>query len=63
VLLRIDADVFDIDIYLLDIGNDVNIILGTPWLASLGHVTWDFTTMQLQYVRNGRLFTFTTVQL
>ena len=30
VPLRIDADVFDIDAYLLDIGNDVDIILGTP---------------------------------
>ena len=60
--LRINADVFDIDTYLQDIGNDVDIILGTPWLASLGRLTWDFTTMQLQYVRNGRLFTFTTVQ-
>ena len=62
VPLRIDADVFDIDAYPLDIGNDVDIILSTPWLASLGRLTWDFTTMQLQYVRNGRLFTFTTVQ-
>ena len=60
VPLRIDADVFDIDAYLLDIGNDVDIILSTPWLASLGRLTWDFTTM-LQYVRNGSLFTFTTV--
>ena len=34
--LRINADVFDIDTYLQDIGNDVDIILGTPWLASLG---------------------------
>ena len=36
VPLRIDANVFDIDAYLLDISNDVDIILGTPWLASLG---------------------------
>ena len=62
VPLRIDANVFDIDAYLLDIGNDVAIILGTPWLASLGRLTWDFTTTQLQYVRNERLFTFTTTQ-
>jgi hypothetical protein len=36
VPLRVDAEVFDIDAFLLDIGNDIDIILGTPWLASLG---------------------------
>jgi predicted aspartyl protease len=46
--LRIDANMFYIDAYLLDIGNDVDIFLGTPWLASLGRLTWDFSTMQLQ---------------
>ena len=39
VPLRIDANVFDIDAYLLDIGNDVDIILSTPWLAGLGRLT------------------------
>jgi predicted aspartyl protease len=37
--LHIDADVFDIDAYLLDISNDADIILGTPWFASLGCLT------------------------
>jgi hypothetical protein len=49
--LRIDND---IDAYLHDIGNDVDVILGTPWLASLGSVVWDFTNMELQYVCNRR---------
>jgi hypothetical protein len=40
VLLHINADIFYIDAYLLDIGNDVEIILGTPWLAGLGRLTW-----------------------
>jgi hypothetical protein len=47
VSIRIDGAVFDIDAYLLNIGNDVDVILGTPWLAALVHVTWDFATMQL----------------
>nr|AWA44959.1 hypothetical protein LOC101753448 [Saccharum spontaneum] len=44
----------------LDIGNDVNVILSTPWLAGLVRVTWDFATMQLQHIRNGHPVTFTT---
>jgi hypothetical protein len=56
--LCIDIDAFDIDTYLLDIGNDIDVILGTPWLASLGRVVFDFTDMELQYVRNGRKHTF-----
>jgi hypothetical protein len=34
----INSDVFVIDAYLLDIGNDVDIVLGMPWLASLARV-------------------------
>jgi hypothetical protein len=63
VLLCIDADIFDIHAYLLDIGNDVDIILGTPWLTNLGRLTWDFSTMELQYIRNGHHITFMTIQL
>jgi hypothetical protein len=47
VPLCIDTDVFYIDAFLLDIENDIDIVLGTPWLAGLGHLTWDFTTMEL----------------
>jgi hypothetical protein len=39
VPLQIDADVFDLYAYLLDIGSDVDIILGTPWLVGLGRLT------------------------
>lgn len=38
VPLRIDSDVFDVDAYLLDLGHNIDVILGTPWLASLGRV-------------------------
>jgi hypothetical protein len=60
VPLCIDADIY-IDAYLLDIGNDVNIILGTPWFAGLGRLTWDFSAMELQHFRNSHPITFTTV--
>jgi hypothetical protein len=55
VPLCIGSDAFDIDAFLLDIGNDIDVVLGTPWLASLGRVTWDFTSMELLYFRNGYL--------
>jgi hypothetical protein len=44
--LRIDNEVYTIDVFLLNI-SDINIVLGTPWLASLQHLTWDFTSMEL----------------
>lgn len=43
----INRDIFHIDAVLLDIGNNVDVILSMPWLARLGRVTWDFTTMEL----------------
>jgi hypothetical protein len=58
VPLRIDSDAFDIDAYLLNITYDFDVVLGTPWLASLGRVVFDFTDMELQYIRNGRKHTF-----
>jgi predicted aspartyl protease len=58
VPLCIDSDAFDIDAYLLNINYDFDVILGTTWLASLGHVVFDFTDMELQYIHNGRKHTF-----
>jgi hypothetical protein len=40
---------------------DVDIILGTSSLAGLKRLTWDFSTMELQYYRNGHPITFTTI--
>ena len=45
VPLRIDAKTFQIDAFLLDIGNNSDVILKTPWLANIGRVTWDFNSM------------------
>lgn len=47
--LRIDNEVSTIDVFLLNIGKDINVVLGTPWSASLRRLTWDFTSMELQY--------------
>jgi hypothetical protein len=46
-LLCIDNEVSTIDVFLLDIGNNINVVLGTPWLASLRRLMWDFTSMEL----------------
>jgi len=49
VPLCIDSEVFYIDAFLLDIGNNIDIALGTPWLVSLGRMvgtspTWSSNT-------------------
>jgi hypothetical protein len=41
--------------------NDINIILGTLWLANLSRLTWDFSAMELQYYCDRRPISFTTV--
>jgi hypothetical protein len=53
---------FNIDAFLLDIGNDIDVILGTPWLARLGCLTWDLTTMELQYHDHGCPVTFASLR-
>jgi hypothetical protein len=58
VPLRMGSDAFDIDVFLLNIGNNINIVLGTPWLVSLSHVTWDFNDMEMTYFHDGRPHTF-----
>jgi hypothetical protein len=47
VPLRMDSDALNINAYLLNIGNDIDVVLDTPWLASLGHVVFDFTNTEL----------------
>lgn len=61
VPLHVDAEVFHIDAFLLNIGNDIDIILGMPWLVSQGRLTWDFTTMELLYYNIDHPITFTTM--
>ena len=38
VQLCIDVESFHVNAFLLDIGNNIDIALGTPWLASLGRM-------------------------
>jgi hypothetical protein len=49
---------FNINTNLLNIGNNIDVILGTPWLASFGCVTQDFPNIERQYVCNRQLFSF-----
>jgi hypothetical protein len=56
---HMDAETPQIDAFLFDIGNDIDIVLGTPWLASLGCLTEVFTTMELHCYHNGHPITFT----
>lgn len=57
VPLRIASDIFDVNAFLMDIGNDIDVILGAPWLAGLGRITWDFMDLELHYIKNGRSHT------
>ena len=49
VPLHIDAETFQSDAILLDIGNNSDVILRTPWLANIGRITWDFNSMVMQF--------------
>lgn len=62
VPLRNDMKIFYINAFLLDISNDIDIVLGKPWLADLECLNWDFNNMELQYFRNGHLVNFTTTR-
>ena len=53
VPLQINTESFHIDALLVDIGNDIDVILGTPWLADISTRTWNFTSLEMQFSRNG----------
>jgi hypothetical protein len=53
VPVSINTEEFHSDALLLDMGNDVDIILGTPWLANMGIIAWNFELMEMQFQRNG----------
>jgi hypothetical protein len=54
VPVSINTEEFHSDALLLDMGNAVDIILGTPWLANMGIIAWNFELMEMQFQRNGR---------
>lgn len=62
VPLRIDTKTFHIDALLVDISNDIDVILGTPWLADIGSITWNFASLEMEFQRNGQTITFTSIQ-
>ena len=43
VPLRINCKTFQINAFLLPIGDDIDVILGAPWLIDVGNALWDFT--------------------
>ena len=45
---------FCADVYLLPLDN-YDLILGTPWLATLGDIMWDFTKLQMSFMLQGQL--------
>jgi hypothetical protein len=49
VSLCIDGGTFQIDAFLLPIGNNIDIILGPPWMKNMGKAIWDFTSLQMQF--------------
>jgi hypothetical protein len=59
---HMDAETPQIDAFLFGTGNDIDIVLGTPWLASLGRLTGVFTTMELHYYRNRHPIAFTNIK-
>lgn len=61
VPLCIDSESFQVDTFLLDITNDVDIILGMPWLVDLGRVTWDLSKLEMQFQHAGHVVTFTGI--
>ena len=61
ISIHIGNDIFRIDVLLLDIGNNFYVMLSMPWLTSLGCITWDFTTMELLYFRNGHPYRLHTM--
>jgi hypothetical protein len=46
--------IFRIDVFLLDIDDNIDVVLGMPWLTRLGCVAWDVNAMELLYYHNGR---------
>lgn len=62
VPLHIDTETFHIDTLLVDIGNDIDVILGTPWLANIGIITWNFTSLEMQFQRNGHTVNLSSLQ-
>jgi hypothetical protein len=60
VPLHIDVKMFHIDAF-LNISNNSDVMLRTPRLANIGRVTWDFNSMVMQFQRDKRAISFTTI--
>ncbi|XP_062179918.1 uncharacterized protein LOC133884494 [Phragmites australis] len=54
--LVIEWEVFFIDGYTFPLVGDTNIILGTPWLCSLGPILWDFARLESKSLLLDRIY-------
>jgi hypothetical protein len=61
VPLRIDGETFQIDTFLLSIGDDIDVIVGTPWLADVGNTLEDFASLEMQFQWGNHIVTFTNI--
>lgn len=59
--LRINGETFPIDAFLLPIGDDIDIILGALWLTDISNTLWNFASLQMQFQRDDRTVTFTSI--
>jgi hypothetical protein len=49
--IRLGYEVFIIDAYISTLDDMIDVILGTPWLASLDPITWVFSTLTMHFRR------------
>jgi hypothetical protein len=40
---------FQIDAFLLPIDDDIDVILGTLWLADVSNTLWNFASLQMEF--------------
>jgi hypothetical protein len=59
--LRIHTKTFQIDAFLLSIGDDIDVILGAPCLADVENTPWNFTSLEMQFHWSNCMVTFTSI--
>lgn len=54
ITIDIQSSKFIVDLHVLPIFS-ANVVLGIPWLKSLGHVLTDYNTLTMQFIHEGRV--------
>jgi hypothetical protein len=47
--LHIATETFQIGAFLVDLGVDIDIVLGMPWMADLGSILWNFASLTVTF--------------